>query len=169
MRKTIGIVRVSLCTATVAGVPMVITISGWEATNSLAIILIRSMSPAPQRRSICTLRPLSRFDCESGRKSIVSTNGSSANPLRMAIRRAPCCCASAASGHTAAPLSSTMNSRRRMSAPQAPKGAFYPLGHDLTGAQKHLVCSAQPMSQLGHKPKPPFWAVMSASANGGGH
>jgi len=35
-RKTIGIVRVSLCTATVAGVPTVITISGWEATNSLA-------------------------------------------------------------------------------------------------------------------------------------
>ena len=64
-----------------AGVPVAMMISGWEATNSLAIILIRSMLLAPQRRSICTLRPLSQPNCESVRRSSESTNRSSANPL----------------------------------------------------------------------------------------
>ena len=57
LTKTIGIVRVSRWTVTVAGVATVRMTSGCRPTNSCAIARIRLLSAPPQRKSIRTLRP----------------------------------------------------------------------------------------------------------------
>ena len=55
--KTIGIVRVSRWTATVAAVEPARMMSGCRPTNSCAEARIRSLSARLQRRSMRTLRP----------------------------------------------------------------------------------------------------------------
>jgi hypothetical protein len=90
---------------------------GASATNSAASLRMRSALPAPQRKSIRTLRPTAHPNsCSPCRNAALRTCacGSSAGkftstPMRRI--RSPCC-ARAASGHAAAPPRSVMNTRR---------------------------------------------------------
>jgi hypothetical protein len=116
--KTIGIVRVSRWSATVAGVPFVKMMSGCKPTNSCACSRIRLMSPPPHRTSIRTLRPSVQPKSASAFVNADTrgfTTGSFSLPdMSTPIRRkrSPCCALAATAQAAAAPPRSVMKSRR---------------------------------------------------------
>ena len=61
--NTIGTVRVACCNAATVGLAVARITSGASATNSAAYLRLRSISTAPQRMSIRTLRPSVQPDC----------------------------------------------------------------------------------------------------------
>jgi len=55
--NTIGTVRVASNTAAAPALPLATMTSNASAANSVAALLVSAASPAPQRASICRLRP----------------------------------------------------------------------------------------------------------------
>src|SRR5262245_7799346 len=115
--KTIGTARVACSNGAKVEVPGARRTSGRNASNSAANLRALSALAAPQRKSIVTLRPTVQPNCCRPCKKAALRAwacGSSAGRLTSTpIRRIRSgCCARAATGHTAAPLSSVMKSRR---------------------------------------------------------
>ena len=115
--NTVGTVRVACKTALAPALPLGTMTSGASAANSVAAFLVSAASPAPQRASICRLRPSIQPNCcspwRSAAKRACASGSSGAEPESTPTRRmrSPCC-ARTASGHAAAPPTSDMNSRR---------------------------------------------------------
>ena len=98
--NTIGIVRVSRCSAAVPGVHCARITSGCRATNSFAKVRVRFTSPPPQRTSIRRLRPsvqpLSARPCVNW-ESWIFPSGSLSSALISTPMRRMCsgCCRAA--------------------------------------------------------------------------
>src|SRR5262245_48846623 len=116
--NTMGMERVASNNGPTVTLPVVKMTSGASATNSAAYLRARSPSVAPQRMSICTLRPTSQPHCCRPWANAVwracASGSSTAKVMSSPMRRTRSrCCARAASGHAAAaPPSSVMNARR---------------------------------------------------------
>jgi hypothetical protein len=116
LANTIGMTDVACFAARTCGVPEVTMTSTLSRTNSAAIWTKRSARPSDQRYSIVMVRPSIQPSSRS-RCVKAATNSLSAErvlwPENPTVRSFPGCCARAVSGHTAAPLpSSVMKSRR---------------------------------------------------------
>ena len=115
--NTIGTLRVACSKGVTTGTLLARMASGASVTNSDACARKRSASPAPQRRSMRTLRPTAQpascSPCRNAARRACPSASSAARfmstPMRLTFSRD---CARAASGHAAAPPSSVMNSRR---------------------------------------------------------
>ena len=119
-RKMIGTLRVAWRNGSTTGLPVATMTSGARATSSFAYRRLRSASPAPKRKSICTLLPLVQPNCcNACRNAALRACASASSAARLVNRpirrsRSPRC-ARAASGHAAAaPPSKKTNSRRRI-------------------------------------------------------
>src|SRR6516164_1384642 len=117
--NTIGTVRLACCKALTIELAVARMTSGANATNSVAYLRYRSVSPAPQRVSTRTLNPTSQPNCCNSCANAAlpaCPKGSSAvvfisTPMRR--MRSPCCARTASGQANAAPPpSSVMNSRR---------------------------------------------------------
>jgi len=113
--KTIGIVPVEAFAASTTSPPSMATMTRtlWRS-NSAASAGSRSRWPSAQRYSIAKVSPSTWPASFSPWRSArsVSTFGSGVVNPRNPTTGSADCCARAASGHAAAPLSSVMNSRR---------------------------------------------------------
>src|SRR5215831_2531858 len=118
--NTIGTTDVA-CFNRGTALPPVTMRSTLRRTNSAAISAKRSRRPSPQRYSIATVRPSLQPRVRS-RCTNVAIHG--CQPEAAPVPRKPMvgslptgCCPLASIGHAAAPPSTEMNARRRMSAP----------------------------------------------------
>src|SRR5258708_23403787 len=113
--KTIGMTDVACFVASTIGFAYVTMTSTFSRTNSAANSAARSLLPSAQRYSTVRLRPSIQPSSRSLCKKAVTQGPWAADvpePKNPMIRRFPISCARAASGQTAAPPSSVMNSRR---------------------------------------------------------
>ena len=122
----IGMIDVACFAAITAAVEYVMMTSTLSRTNSAAISVKRSGRPSAQRTSSTTVRPSiqpsSRSRWTKAGTHCPWTAGAPelSNPI---FGNFPDCCARAASGHAAAPLSSVMNARRLIRSPRRPAQA----------------------------------------------
>ena len=102
--NTIGMVRLACCKSPTIELAVPTSTSGPKATNSAAYRRKRSVSPAPQRVSICTLRPASQPNCcnpwANAANQACPSESSGVLISRPMRRSRLCCCAPAASGHS---------------------------------------------------------------------
>src|SRR5262245_16550635 len=156
--NTIGTSRVACSNGAKVEVPGARRTSGRSASNSAAYLRALSALPAPQRKSIVTLRPTVQPNCcRLCKKTALRAwaCGSSASrftstPMR---RTPPGCCARAASGQVAAaPPSNDMNARRLMGAPpQARAERYHTVAQERRCAsQQKLRADVADGSKLGH-------------------
>src|SRR5262249_17716360 len=128
MMNAIGIVEVSALASSAADSPPVVTrtLTGLR-TRSEASPASRSRSPSPQRYSIVAFwpstKPASRRPRRNASTRCQVSSGDLA--LRYPITGVGGCCARAASGHTAAPATRVMNSRRLIVAPRDQSHALH--------------------------------------------
>jgi hypothetical protein len=113
--KTIGIADVACFAASAGSVLWVTITSTLSRTNSSAISTKRSLRPSAQRYSIAILRrsvqPISRSRVTNAAVQWLCA-AAVPEPSSPMVGTFPVCCARAAAGHTAAPPSNVMNSRR---------------------------------------------------------